>query len=265
MPSKPLHAARRGARRASGDVGRARASVDMDRCLSEEQPDIRVTTDTLWLMPVVELEPGRFGSVPQPSSGPWTDTESDGYWRACLRAGGLVGADPIVPGSWFVACDALTSQDALIKVLHAHLGDSVPVDDEVGPLCGGLALVDGVDVLLLPTCCGDLGDIENWRTAAHRLAESPEMLWIGHPWLMAWYDASMLHVREEPEGGMPAQPREFVMKPEILQRAVRLAAQALDVFAERVASALRHIPGVIDARATARILAGRAAGPSSWT
>ncbi|XYH92971.1 hypothetical protein ACMHYB_34585 [Sorangium sp. So ce1128] len=231
----------------------------MDRCLSEEQPNIRVTTDALRLMPVAELEPGRFGSVPHPSSGPWTATESDSYWRACLRAGGLVGVDPIVPGSWFVAIDALTSQDALIKVLHAHLGDSVPADDEVGPLCGGLALVDGVEVLLLPTCCGDLGDLGNWWTAAHRLAESPEMLWIGHPWLMAWYDAPMLHVREEPEDGIPAQPREFVVKPEILQRAVRLAVQDLDVFSERVASALQHIPGVIDALATARILVGRRA------
>ncbi|WP_437605226.1 hypothetical protein WMF20_29185 [Sorangium sp. So ce834] len=233
--------------------------MDMDRCRSEEQPRIHVTTDALRLMPVVELEPGRFGSAPHPSSGPWTATESDRYWRACLRAGGLVGVDPIVPGSWFVAIDALTSQDALITVLRVHLGDSVPADDEVGALSGGLALVDDGEVLLLPTCCGDLSDLENWRTAAHRSAESPEMLWIGHPWLMAWHDAPMLHLREEPEGGMPAQPRELVVEPEILQRAVRLAVQDLDVFSERVASALRHIPGVTDARATAKILVGRRA------
>ncbi|WP_437313235.1 hypothetical protein [Sorangium sp. So ce385] len=233
--------------------------MDMARCLSEEQPGIRVTTDALRLVPVVELEPGRFGSAPHPSSGPWTATESDSYWRACLRGGGLVGVDPIVPGSWFVAIDALTSQDALITVLRAHLGDSVPADDEVGALSGGLALVDDVEVLLLPTCCGDLGDLEHWRTAAHRSAEAPETLWIGHPWLTAWYDAPMLHLREESEHGIPAQPRELVVNPELLQRAVRLAAQELDVFSERVASALRHIPGVIDARATAKILVGRSA------
>ncbi|WP_437774916.1 hypothetical protein [Sorangium sp. So ce1097] len=231
----------------------------MDRGSSEEQPSIRVTTDALRLVPVVELEPSRFGSAPCPRRGPWTTEESERYWRACLRAGGMVGIDPIVPGSWFVATDALTSQDALIKVLQAHVGDSVPADDEVGALSGGLALVDGAEVLLLPTCCGDLSDLESWRKAAHALAESPEMLWIGHPWLMAWYAAPMLHIREEREHGIPAQPRELVVKPEVLQRAVDLAARDLDVFSERAASALQHIPGVIDARAIAEILVGRMA------
>ncbi|WP_438014217.1 hypothetical protein WMF18_25255 [Sorangium sp. So ce315] len=231
----------------------------MDRGSSEEQPSIRVTTDALRLVPVVELQPSGFGSAPYPRRGPWTTEESERYWRTCLRASGIVGIDPIVPGSWFVAIDALASQDALVKVLRAHLGDSVPADDEVGALGGGLALVDGVEVLLLPTCCGDLSDLENWRASAHGSAGSPEVLWIGHPWLMAWYDAPMLHLREEREHGIPAQPRELVVKPEVLQRAVRLAARDLDVFSERVASALQRIPGVIDAWAIARILVGRRA------
>ncbi|MGK3992336.1 hypothetical protein [Sorangium sp. So ce1024] len=229
----------------------------MDRGSSEEQPSVRVTTDAVRLVPVVELEPSRFGSAPYPRQSPWTTEESERYWRTCLRAGGIVGIDPIAPGSWFVTIDALASRDALIKLLRAHLGDSVPPDDEVGALGGGLALVDGAEVLLLPTCCGDLSDLENWRTAAHGLAESPEVLWIGHPWLMAWYAAPMLHIREEREQGIPAQPRELVVKPDVLQRAVDLAERDLDVFSERVASALQQFPGIVDARAIARILVGR--------
>ncbi|WP_437914454.1 hypothetical protein WME73_00880 [Sorangium sp. So ce302] len=209
-------------------------------------------------MPVVELAPGAYGSALQPTTSPWTAEESETYWRACLRAGGVVGVDPVVPGSWLVALDALNSADLLHRVLQVHFADGVPADlDEIGPFYGGLALVDDGENLVLPTCCGDLGDLDNWHIATEQRTDSPEMLWIGHPWLTVWYQAPMLHIREETEYNLPAHPREFAMNPEALQSAVRQATRELDLFCERVVVSLRELPGVLDARAIGRILVGK--------
>ncbi|WP_434044829.1 MULTISPECIES: hypothetical protein [Sorangium] len=229
---------------------------------SDENPtdtrcSARIVTDQLRLRPVVELEPGAYGCAPQPSTGPWTAEESETYWRACLRGGGIVGVDPITPGSWLVPLDALRSDDLIRRVLQVHFADGSPADlDEIGPLCGGFALVDGGATLILPTCCGDLGDLDNWRAAAELRSESREMLWIGHPWLAVWYEAPMLHIREEAECNRTAPLREFAMNPEALQTAVLHAARELDLFCERVVAALHEFPGVLDAGAVGRVLVG---------
>ncbi|WP_438025690.1 hypothetical protein [Sorangium sp. So ce233] len=230
----------------------------MDKTQSGVLCRVRTISDNLRLVPVVELEPGAYGSAPQPTTSPWTAEESETYWRACLRAGGVVGVAPVVPGSWLVALDVLDSPELLHRVLHVHFADGVPADlDEIGPFCGGFALVDDGEILVLPTCCGDLGTLDNWRIATELRTNSPEMLWIGHPWLTVWYQAPMLHVREVTEYNLPTCPREFAMNPEALQSAVRHATRELDLFCERVVESLHDIPGVLDAAAIGRILVGK--------
>ncbi|WP_437649903.1 hypothetical protein [Sorangium sp. So ce362] len=225
------------------------------------QRRVRTISDNLRLLPVVELEPGAYGSAPQPGTSPWTAEESDTYWRACLRAGGVVGVAPVVQGSWLVALDALNSPDLLHRVLQVHFAGGVPADlDGIDPFCGGLALVDDSELLILPTCCGDLGALDNWQIATEQRTELPEMLWIGHPCLTVWYHAPMLHIREEAECNLPTHPREFAMNPEALQSAVRQATRELDLFCERVVVSLRELTGVLDAldaRAIGRILVGK--------
>lgn len=228
----------------------------------EARPDVRsrvrTISDSLRLLPVVELEPGVYGSAPQPSTSPWPTEEGDAYWRACLRVGGVVGVNPVVPGSWLVALDALDSAHVLYNVLRVHFIDGVLGDlDEIGPLCGGFALVDGNEILVLPTCCGDLANLDNWQTAAEQRSNSPEMLWIGHPWLETWYHAPVLHIREVDEYDDSTDLREFAVLPEALQRAVHQATLQIDIFYERVVASLQELPGVFDARAIGRALVGR--------
>jgi hypothetical protein len=154
--------------------------------------------------------------------------------------------------------DAFDSRDVLQRFLRVHFVDGVPADlDEIGPFDGGFALVDVDDTLVLPTCCGDLANLDNWQAATEQRTDSPEMLWIGHPWLETWYHAPMLHLRETTEYDMPAHPREFVLPPETLQRAVHRAIRQIDTFYERVVASLQELPGVLDARAIGKILVGR--------
>ncbi|BAP29984.1 uncharacterized protein CHSO_0947 [Chryseobacterium sp. StRB126] len=48
---------------------------------------------------------------------------------------------------------------------------------------GGIVLKKEDEVLILPSCCGDIENIENWeKVIDNRSSEWAEM-WIGHPWV----------------------------------------------------------------------------------
>lgn len=224
----------------------------------EAQRDAGLASIDLRLLPVVELAPSDYGSAPMPAftGRPWTVEENEGYWRACLGESGITGVDPIVPGSWLVGLEALGSREPLVTVLAAHLKTGIPADlDQLETLAGGFVLVDGKEVLSLPQCCGDLGDLENWRRAAEQRTASPETLWIGHPWLSTWYRAPMLHIREVPEHH-EQEPKEFAVAPEELLIAVFEAERAIDRFRDRVITLLRERRESFDAEAVADILVG---------
>jgi hypothetical protein len=225
---------------------------------SRSQLPPRLLTGEIRLVPVVELAPYDYGSAPQPSASPWGPEQGEAYWRACLREAGITELNPIAPGSWLVPIESIKSPEMLGKILKVHFADGIPDDlDEIGPFLGGLALAEGNDVLVLPTCCGDLQDLDNWRTASSYESDAPQMLWIGHPWLSAWREASLLHIREETEYGPPPTPGEFVLDPAALDRATHAADHLIDMFLERVVVSLRGLTGSLDVRSVGSLLVGR--------
>lgn len=228
-------------------------------------PVVRVLTGDVHLRPVLELEPSHFGSADRPAGAPSSAAEEDGHWRACLRQAGLVDVAPIVPGSWLVPLEGLSRLSTLETIIRIHFTDDMPAtEDEVGPLSGGYALTDGSDVLVLPTCCSDLGDLESWRAAANNANDHPEMLWIGHPWLSAWQQGPLLHLREEPEYPQPSDPAEFAVEPDKLRGAVAEAQAVVDAFRGQLElvlpSLLGLLGGALSASAVARLLVGRVGG-----
>jgi len=185
----------------------------------------------LRLVPVIELEPERYGR------------------------------SPILPGSWLFPLEALKSSALLCQLLQDHFGAGVPTAlNEIGPFSGGFALMEGSEVLLLPTCCGDLGNLNDWQAAVIHKSRSPAILWIGHPWLMVWYQDSMLHLQEEVESNLPLHPQVFVIHPAALQQAIHLAVQEIDHFYGLIIPLLHEFSGVIDAQSIARRLVGRSDG-----
>jgi hypothetical protein len=218
----------------------------------------------LRLRPVIELEPASYAEVAAPPEpGPWTPALGDAYWRAAMRAANL-DVEPVRPGSWFVYADQLTGAEQLRTILRVNLsGDEHPASlEEVAPLPGGYALLNDDSLLLLPNCCGDLGDIREWSDAAAYREAEPRMVWIGHPWLSAWFDAGTLVIREEREYHQPAAPKVLRIRPDALLAAVNRAAVEVDDLVGRLVEQLRAgaVPGLdLDAAAVGSILVGREA------
>lgn len=211
------------------------------------------------LRPVLELGPGDFGSCPDLGPGPWTTQQSDLYWRTCLAGSGIVDLEPVLPGRWLVSARDIAAPFPLNKILEAHFeGAEIPVDlDEFSPLAGGFALCHGTQPFFLPTCCGDLANLAEWKKAATQRRDSPEMLWIGHPWLSTWFADGRLHIREEQENGNPESPRTVRLRPEILETAIADADRELDHFLAKILTVLGAMPGPIPAHDIGRHLIGR--------
>ena len=211
------------------------------------------------LRPVIELAPASFGSCPDLGPGPWTAGQSARYWATSLAESGIRDLSPILPGSWFVSLDELAAPFPLSKVLEAHLdGLELPAGPEdLPPFSGGFVLYHGVEPILLPSCCGDLGNLADWRKAAAQRSDSPEMLWVGHPWFSTWFADGKLHIREEQDYPSPTPPRTVRLRPTSLEVAIARADRELDEFRSKL---LTVLPAMLDsavADSVARSLIGR--------
>ncbi len=88
------------------------------------------------------------------------------------------------------------------------------------------------------------------------------MVWIGHPWLSAWFDAGTLVIREDQEYHQPVDPKFLRIRPDALLAAANRAAVEVDDLMRRLVEQLRAgaVPGLdLDANAVGSVLVGREA------
>jgi hypothetical protein len=213
------------------------------------------------LLPVIELTPGAFSTrertLPSASGRDLPD-EWHRYWLDSLRDSGVVGLIPLWPWSWLVATRQLTDAGVLNAILSTIVrgwgGPEVFSDPDSKPvLDGGLALCCGSEVLIEPTCCGDLGNLSEWREAATYRQPDWKMLWVGHPWVSVWFHEGRLGFSEPHESDSPVA--RWAVRPEELGQAIAAAEAELEDFACRLRPALDAM-GVAEAPRNARRLAG---------
>ena len=151
----------------------------------------------------------------------------------------------------FIELGALTDPVAL-KTLVLGLYPDIARGTIPTGLDGGFCLVSDGSILIEPRCCGDLGDLGSWETAAH-LAEVREgdgaerlgweRLWIGHPELVARRAGDTVWIGDENgDANGPALPVEhgtmWAVPVAALRRAVADASRILDEAAPRLDEAL---------------------------
>lgn len=207
------------------------------------------------LQPVLELEPGSFGSAPSPP-GPWDDEQGERYWNSCLAQSGLDNLNPVTPGDWHVALADVTTSSAIRTIALVHLAEEFEPVEEIPAHCGGFAVIQDTEYLLLPRCCGNLGDLENWQAAIVYREQTPQMLWIGHPWLSIRYADGQIHIREKQEYESPSEPREFVVSPLTLQHAVAEAEREVRLLLPKWTEVVAAIVGVRSPELTASRILG---------
>jgi hypothetical protein len=206
----------------------------------------------LRLIPVVELEPHEFSSQ-QHDWGPEPEAR-ERYWRDSLADRGIVGLQPLFPGSWHVPVAQLTDPKQLAVILSRVVPNwpTCFVEDSPGALSGGLACFDGERLLFTPTCCSDLRNRDGWQTALDTPCETWQMLWIGHPWLYYRHRGAHLEWTDLMEG----EPDEAQWSLGVASLALALAeaTRQLDLFAERIEKVIQPLGAD---RSMACLLAGR--------
>jgi hypothetical protein len=217
------------------------------------------------LVPLVELQPGSFGEVASPP-GPWSDEQAYEYWNACLSKSGLGHLVPVTRRSWLVTLDQLLEPSVLRQVLAAHLRELEHdvTDPEVSSLSGGFALFDGPEPLLLPQCCGDLGNLADWHRATSYRESSAETLWVGHPWIEVAYEAPHLRLQETTEYPKPTDVlRSVTVDPYALAGAVLAARAQLTDCLPQIAGCLAELGFSSAVSAAASILGIAAQGDAT--
>lgn len=203
-----------------------------------------VALEDVELIPVLELEPSKFGADGRSGpSGSYTQMPEawHRYWSDALADAEITGLMPIQMGSWHVPASAFADIALLGKVLEAidrnlsAMGLSGELDSL--PLNGGLALrCQSQNVLIEPGCCADLGNVADWREVVGYKGAEWRVLWIGHPWLSARYEAPRLIISGPHEGEDPAA--RWSACPDQLQAALVAAEVELERFAGQISRAL---------------------------
>jgi hypothetical protein len=224
--------------------------------------------DDVRLAPVIEAHTGVLDDA---DFGPISEARWDAYCRERIVAAGLPA--PVAAHPWLVPAAGLRGpgltrlvrassaagcqdEDALLDRLRdpATRDDAL---DELPALSGGYVLetADGW-CLALPGCCGDLGDLDEWRTAARHDDPAPAMLWIGHPWLLVSGDGSVLTLSGPVEDDAAPAPVVAQIARDALTAAVARAEREVARFAEHLRAVCADIVGTDTARLMASALIG---------
>jgi hypothetical protein len=196
------------------------------------------------LIPTLELSAGDYSThdrpLPQGSSAKnprgWRD-----YWTESLADSGILGLPLLDVGYSLVALSALTDPGILRTILRRSLETIGVADlgkledlDELCSLCGGYVL-QHQSYQMVPGCCGDLANLEEWSSAAAHPGEAWEMLWIGHPWTHVRASGDLLHLAEPSELSAGDALVEALCLPrrELLD-AIEAADRERDAFGERL-------------------------------
>lgn len=211
---------------------------------------------TLKLVPVVELEPGRFATrahAPPNCSRLDDAARWETYWRDSL-ADSDVDLRPVF-GTQFVELNAaLSHRHAQTIVLRiAGLEDAEHLDD-VGAMPGGLVLMENGAPILFPQCY--LSMTVEFREVLNDASDTWREIWIGHP-MLSLRDCGGLTEFSKLVAPERQRPIEVDFRVRTDELAAALAAAEIELGAAvPIVAALVRDATKLDAEGVARILTG---------
>lgn len=95
-----------------------------------------------------------------------------------------LGFHTIQKDSYLVDIETIDDED-LQMILETNLQeiDLEEFEDQIIAFDGGIVLKDNGQVLIIPTCCGDIGNIKEWQQIFENKTSDWSEIWIGHPWI----------------------------------------------------------------------------------
>ncbi len=162
--------------------------------------------------------------------------ECDGDWISSLHEAGILDKAPYLEldESWLIEISNLTIE--MVKVITSRRSiiydrNFTEYDNIISGLDGGYSLEFG-SALILPRCCCDLSNIEEWDKASDWKDKKETKLWNGHPELrVCSIDSHHLLIREEE---FTENPIEIIVNRNELKKSIIEAKQQLDGFRQMI-------------------------------
>jgi hypothetical protein len=136
------------------------------------------------LINTMEINPYDFSDKEYDSSSIESPERRNQFWKRCISDKNLGRLEAIREGSYLVDITTIHDEE-LAEILKYKLEevDLSDFEEQVGRIRGGVALKENDTMYLEPTCCGDLGSIEEWESIFEKEPNAWHQLWIGHPWI----------------------------------------------------------------------------------
>lgn len=203
------------------------------------------TESALELVPVVDLsscliEESAYLQPVQPNPDEW-----EVYWQQRMAEAGFGGLPWLVEG-YSVPVAALTAplllEHYLAREVFASLENGYQAD-LIGPLSGGYVLRCGTEVLVTPSCCGDLTNLVEWKKAACYRDADWFAVWIGHPFISVRWREEQLAVSAKHEPGKPPEHETVRLNPAELRAAIQQAEDEVAAFRRQLKPILPRFVG----------------------
>jgi hypothetical protein len=178
------------------------------------------------------------------------------YWVECLADSGITGLAKI-ERSWLAPIKEITDPNIIKQYLATEIGESLSAEydpEYIAALCGGFALRSGGETLVWPGCCGDLGDIKEWKIASEYKGCEWLDIWIGHPTISVYFDGERLIISEAHEPGQKPERSCHSIDPKELLKAISKAEAQIEQFRERIQPILTEYISAELAEEASRIL-----------
>lgn len=138
------------------------------------------------LINTIEVSPLKYSKeeyeLPEASDYPDAD---DWYrkWEEVVSKLDL-GFHTIKKDSYLVDIETIDDEN-LQMILETNLQeiDLEEFEDQIIAFDGGIVLKKNDQVLISPTCCGDIGNIKEWQKIFENKTSDWSEMWIGHPWI----------------------------------------------------------------------------------
>jgi hypothetical protein len=192
------------------------------------------------LLPVIELSPWLLRDDLPDEPPDWTaglEHPQHAWWQHLMAEAGLAHI-PSLARTHFVAVRDLRRPRDLRHILQRFFEHNVQPPDAMDPeeaaaFSGGYALIGAGVPHLIPQCCGDLSDLDEWQSLLEDRSPRWEELWIGHPWVNArWRDAYLAISGFHEEGVQPVE--QLLVPGDLLAAAVERAEEESAAFHERI-------------------------------
>ncbi|EZH75247.1 hypothetical protein ATO12_00280 [Aquimarina atlantica] len=181
------------------------------------------------------------------------------FWYKCISDSNLQNLKPIELGSYLVDIKSIGDSELKIILQKELKGiDISNVKEYIEPLFGGIVIIENDDIIIEPTCCGDISNIRHWEEIENSKLNHWEQLWIGHPWVYCKQNVDSVALSDYTEDCLEdfkELSEKYKFSKQILTAEIKSSRKYLYDFENRITKVLIEL-GIDNASKIAKLMTG---------